>query len=66
MTVIKENDKDNFSVLSTVPTKRGARTITVDAATHAIYLPTADFEPATAPGTRPKLIPGTFQVLMIK
>ncbi len=52
--------------METIPTKRGARTIAVDPATHIIYLPTADFEPQLeASKERPKMIPGTFEVLVI-
>ena len=43
LTVIKEVSKDKFEVVKNVPTKRGARTLSVDASSHFIYLPTADF-----------------------
>jgi len=68
VTVVKEISKDEFKVIDNVPTKRGARTITIDAKTHTLFLPTADYEPlaADAPqGTRPRMIPGSFQVLVI-
>jgi YVTN family beta-propeller protein len=66
MTVIKEVAKDKFEVVGNVPTKRGARTSCVDESTHTIYMPTANFEPMQ-PGEkgRPKMIPGTFEVLKI-
>jgi YVTN family beta-propeller protein len=49
-----------------IHTKRGARTIAVDPATHLIYLPTAEFEPQPADSKeRPKMIPGTFEVLVV-
>jgi YVTN family beta-propeller protein len=67
MSVYHEKSADVFELVATVPTKRGARTIAVDDQTHQIYLPTADFEkpdPA-APNGRPKMIPGTFQVLVV-
>ncbi len=58
---------DLIEKVSTVPTKKGARTIAVDSQHHLIYLPTAEFENSgsVAPGGRPKMIPGTFQVLVI-
>ncbi len=65
LTVIKEISKDQFKVVATVPTKRGARTCAVDAATHAIYLPTANFGASTG-NDRPPMIPGSFQVLLVK
>ncbi|MEO7768997.1 MAG: YncE family protein [Ferruginibacter sp.] len=66
LTVIHEDNADKFSVVENVVTKRGARTITLDTAAHLVYLPTADFEPM-APGEkgRPKMKPGSFQVLVL-
>ena len=46
--------------------KRGARTIAIDAGSKSLFLPTAEFEPPAAQGGRPKMIAGTFQVLVIK
>ena len=68
VTVIKEVSKDEYKVIETVPTKRGARTITLDEKTHKLYLPTADYEtlPADAPkNARPKMVQGSFQVLVL-
>jgi YVTN family beta-propeller protein len=55
-----------YRVEGNVPTRRGARTITRDAKTGMVYLPTADYE-AGAAGSREraKMIPGTFQVLVL-
>lgn len=66
MTVIHEDNADKFSVIENVPTKRGARTIALDNTSHLIYLPTAEFE-AQDPNQkgRPKMKPGTFQVLVV-
>ncbi len=69
MTVIKEVSANKFKVIDNVTTKRGARTITIDEKTHTLYLPTGDYEPLpeNAPkGTRPKMVPGSFQVLVLK
>lgn len=64
--VIHEETAAKFTVLETVPTKRGARTIALDNQTHLIYLPTAEFEPQDPNQKgRPKMKPGTFQVLVI-
>jgi YVTN family beta-propeller protein len=66
MSVFHEKSADNIETIATVTTKRGARTITADQLTHLIYLPTADFEAqSNPPQGRPKMIPGTFQVLVI-
>ena len=67
MSVYHEKSADKVELVATIATKRGARTITIDEQTHLIYMPTAEFEkpdPAT-PNARPKMIPGTFQVLVI-
>lgn len=66
MTVVKEMNKDQFEVVENVPTMRGARTSCIDERTHTIYMPTAAFEPMQ-PGEkgRPKIKPGTFQVLKL-
>lgn len=64
LTVIKESSASSFAVIDNVPTKRSARTVAVDSKTHAVFLPAADTEPAAA-GERPKMIPGTFQVLVV-
>ena len=67
MSVFNEKSADKLEAVATVTTKRGARTITIDAQTHWIYLPTADFEnpDPNIPNARPKMIPGTFQVLVV-
>jgi YVTN family beta-propeller protein len=67
MSVFKEKSADDIEMTAAVTTKRGARTITIDSSTHLLYLPTAEFEKPdpNAPNARPKMIPGTFQVLVI-
>src|SRR5580658_96561 len=62
LSIIQESGADAFKVIDNVPTKRSARTIAIDEKTHEVFLPAADTENAAA-GERPKVIPGTFQVL---
>jgi YVTN family beta-propeller protein len=64
ITVIKENSNDSFSKIASLPTKRGARTIALDVTTHKLYLPTADFKTTGQSGSRPDMIPNTFQVMV--
>ncbi|MFI5152180.1 MAG: YncE family protein [Chitinophagales bacterium] len=64
LTVIHENSANDFKVIDNVPTKRSARTIAVDEMKHEVYLPAADLEAAQA-GERPRMIPGTFQILVV-
>jgi YVTN family beta-propeller protein len=67
ISVIKEINADKFSFLGNYPTKRGARTITINENTGTLYLPTADFDPTkTGQNGRPMMIPGTFQVLVVQ
>lgn len=64
LTVIHEESADHFSVSGSVDTKRSARTCTIDEKSHEIFLPAADMEKAPA-GERPKMIVGTFQVIVV-
>ena len=71
MTVIREESPSKFSVVETVKTQIGARTITVDPKTHTLYLPAAEFGPAPAPTPerprpRPPVLPDTFCILKIQ
>lgn len=66
LTIIKEISKDRYEVIENITTKRGARTLAVDHETHTVYLPTADFKPAQNGERRPPMLPGSFQVLVVK
>lgn len=70
LTVVREDSPEKFSVVATVTTRRGARTITLDEKTHRLYLPTAEFGPppsptAERPHPRPSVVPGSFVVLVV-
>jgi len=65
LSIIQELSADKFKVIDNVTTKRSARTIAVDETTHEVFLPAADTQPGAA-GERPKMVPGTFQVLVVK
>ena len=64
VTVVKEINKDSFSVLENIATQKGAKTIAVNKKTHHLYVPTAAFD-ATPGVEKPKMLPGTFVVLDI-
>jgi len=65
VTVVHENAPDKFTVVQTLTTEHGARTMAVDPTSHKIYLPSAVFEPKKPGDTkRPKMVPGTFKVLV--
>jgi len=66
ITAIKENNADSYSVLGNYTSKRGARTITIDEKTGVLYLPTADFDATNTQNGRPRMVPGSFQVLVVQ
>ncbi len=71
VTVVREESPVKFSVIETITTQTGARTITVDPETHTLYLPTAEFGPAPAPTQehprpRPIILPNTFCILKVQ
>jgi hypothetical protein len=58
VTVVREESPDRYSVVATVRTMRGAKTITVDPVSHTAYLFQPEYGPAPAgapagPGGRP-------------
>ncbi|MGB4849436.1 MAG: YncE family protein [Saprospiraceae bacterium] len=70
VTIVQEDKGDKFRVLTTVVTHKDARTICLDAKTHHLYLPYAEYgetPPATktTPNPKPPLKPGTFTILDI-
>jgi DNA-binding beta-propeller fold protein YncE len=69
VTIAHEDSPDKLTVVQTLVTERGARTMALDPKTHNIYLATAKFEAepepaAGAPHKRPQIVPGTFKVLV--
>jgi len=51
VTVVHEDSPDKYTVVETVPTMKGARTVAVDDAKHVAYVFTPEYGPATAPAT---------------
>ena len=71
ITVVHEDGPDTYTVVANVATKRGARTMEVDLASHAVYTVSADFGPppaptSGAPSPRPTILPGTFALLVLE
>lgn len=71
ITVVKEGNANTFSVLETVKTQKGARTIALNKTTNQLYLSTADFgakpEPtAENPKPRAGILPNSFVVLVVE
>lgn len=65
LSVISVQGPDDIKLVGTVPTQPGARTGAVDEKTGRLYLPTAKFQPPSAPGKRPAPVPGTFEILVV-
>jgi YVTN family beta-propeller protein len=68
-TIAKEETPDKLTVVQTLKTERGARTMALDPKTHRIYLPSAQFQPPPTPSPgaspgRPTVIPNTLKVLV--
>ncbi len=70
LTVVQEESPDKYSVVENAKTSQGARTMALDTHTHKIYLSDAEFGAAPAvtadnPRPRPKMVPGSFKILVM-
>jgi DNA-binding beta-propeller fold protein YncE len=70
LSVLHQDSPDKYSVVQNVKTLAGARTMALDRKTGMVYLPVADVGPAPAatadnPRPRPRMVPGTFSVLVV-
>jgi DNA-binding beta-propeller fold protein YncE len=63
--VIALSGPKNNTIIDTVATQTGARTGAVDTKTGRVYLPAAQYDPPAVAGQRPKMKPGTFEVLVL-
>jgi DNA-binding beta-propeller fold protein YncE len=63
VTIAKE-DGDKLTVVQTLQTEKGARTMTIDPATHKIYLASAKFDAPAAGQRRGKMQADSFKVLV--
>src|SRR5206468_3426536 len=67
--IAREVTPSKLTVIQTLKTERGARTMALDPKTHRIYLPSAKFEPAPSPSpgvspARPRIVPNTLKLLV--
>jgi len=66
-TIAHEDSPTKLTVVQTLMTARGARTMALDPATHRIYLAAANYEaPAAgaAPNARPVIVPNSLRILV--
>jgi DNA-binding beta-propeller fold protein YncE len=70
VTIIKEDAADQYTVVENAATEKSARTLALDTKTHVLYLSAAQFGAAPAatadnPHPRPKVVAGSFHVLIV-
>jgi DNA-binding beta-propeller fold protein YncE len=66
LSIIHNGVGNDIKLIETLPTKFGARTMAIDPKTHTIFLAAADFDPAIAGGTRPRMKPNTLVILVLE
>jgi YVTN family beta-propeller protein len=66
--IFHEDSADTFSIVQTVKTEFGAKTMALDAKTHNLLVDTSDFEPAATDSKQktpqPRAKPGTFRLMI--
>jgi hypothetical protein len=70
LSVLHEDSPGAYSLVQTVPTAFGARTLSLDAKTGRVFMATGSFGTAPAPSPdnphpRRPGVPGTFEVLVV-
>lgn len=63
-TIAHEDAPDKLTVVQTLKTVRGSKTMTLDPATHKIYLAAVDYEKGSEGQRRPNAVAGSFRVLV--
>ena len=70
LSIVHEDTAEKFSLVQTVKTEPGARTMAVDSKTHRVFLPSADFVTPAPSAENPKprrtMVPGSFRVLVFE
>jgi DNA-binding beta-propeller fold protein YncE len=66
LTVIHQDASDKYHVVENVQTAQGSRNLGLDSTNHRLYLPAADFGPATANSRQAPIVAGTFRILVVE
>ncbi len=67
MTVVQQENANSYKIIETVKTLVGARTLIIDNASHHLYLPTVDYEPASSiNNNKIAAKPNTFKIIDIE
>jgi len=64
VTIAHEDTPDKLTVVQTLETQRGSRTMTIDPGTHRIYLAAAKFDAPAEGQRRGRMVPGSFKILV--
>jgi len=64
VTIAHEDSPDKLSVVQTLKTQQGSRTMTIDPKTHKIYLASAKFEAPAAGERRGRVVADSFKILV--
>jgi YVTN family beta-propeller protein len=64
VTIAHEDAPDKLTVVQTLKTQQGSRTMTLDPKTHRIYLAAAKFDAPAAGQRRGRMVPDSFKVLV--
>lgn len=64
VTIAHEDTPDKLTVVQTLKTQRGSRTMTIDPKSHRIYLAAADYAPGSEGERRPRMVADSFKVLV--
>ena len=69
LTIVHQDGPDKYTVVDTIPTASGARTMELDEKSHRVYVVTADRKPGVPtteqPKPRPVPVPGTFRLIVL-
>jgi DNA-binding beta-propeller fold protein YncE len=63
-TIAREDTPDKLTVVQTLETQRGSRTMALDPKTHKIYMAAAKFEAPAEGQRRGKIVPDSFKILV--
>jgi DNA-binding beta-propeller fold protein YncE len=65
VSVIHQDGADKYTVVENAKTQLGSKTMALDTKTHKLFLPRVEYKPdPDNPKARPKVVPGTFAVLV--
>ncbi|MEO5495001.1 MAG: YncE family protein [Sphingomonas sp.] len=65
ISVYQQTSADDYRAMPPIATAVSARTMTVDSTTGRLFVVAADTDPASSPGGRPRVRPGTLKLMMI-